>query len=567
MQRIRRPILRAVLFLAVLTFLCEAAAQTAPEYDLLLRGARVIDGTGNPWRHADVAVLNGRIAAVGNLRDARARRVIEAPGRYLAPGFIDMHSHSDLPLLVDGNAESKIRQGVTTEILGESTSAGPAYKEARELLQRRAARFGLKPDWGSLGEYFERLGRRGISVNVASYVGLGSVRASVMGLQERTPAPGELEEMKSLVTQAMREGAWGLSNSLIEFPDRYAKTGEIIELARVAAAHGGIYATHMRSERRHVLSAIDEAIEISGSAGLPVEIFHFKVSGHANWGQMPAAIRKVESARVRGIDVTANVYPYTASTDPLEVLLPPWAREGGTKAMLARLQDPALKPKIQAEMAQAPPGGDDLFRNYEAVMISRAGSEKNQGVVGKRVTEIARERKLDPKDAIFQLILEEQSDINIVNFVINDDEMRQALRQPWVSIGSDGSALTTQGVLAQGKPHPRSYGAFPRVLEEYVRVEGLFPLEEAIRKMTSAPARRLGIRDRGEIREGMWADLVIFDLGTMDDRADFEVPQQYPSGIEYVVVNGELVLERGAHTGRRPGRILYGPGTGSKAGR
>ena len=539
-----------------------ALAQNAapPAYDLLIRGARVIDGTGNPWRHADVAVTKGKIAAVGNLRAATARRVIEAPGRYLVPGFIDMHSHSDLTLLVDGNAESKIRQGVTTEVLGESTSGGPAYKTARAALERRASQLGLKADWTTLGEYFQRLTRQGVAVNVASYVGLGSVRGSVLGLAERSPTPGEREEMKSLVTQAMRDGAMGLSDSLIEFPDRYATTGEIIELARVAAAHGGIYATHMRSERRHLLTALDEAIEIGSSAGLPVEIFHFKVSGRPNWGQMPAAIRKVEAARARGLDITANVYPYTASTDPLEVLLPPWVREGGTAAMLARLRDPALKAKVQAEMAQAPPAGDDLFRDYQAVMISRVRGEKNQAVVGKRVTEIARERGLDPKDAIFQLLLEEESDIGIVNFVINDDEMRQALRQPWMSVGSDGSALNTRGVLAAGKPHPRSYGTFPRVIKVHVREESLLPLEEAIRKMTSAPARRLGIKDRGEIREGMWADLVVLDLNTLDDRADFDLPQQYPTGIDCVVVNGEVVLERGSHTGRRSGRILYGPG-------
>jgi dihydroorotase/N-acyl-D-amino-acid deacylase len=534
-----------------------------PAYDLLVINGHILDGSGSPWFEGSVAVKEGKIAAVGRLPNATARRVIDARELIVAPGFIDLHSHSDYTLLVDGKGESKIRQGVTTEILGESESAGPILGPAVPEFDKEMTRYGLTRDWRTLGEYFARVERQGISVNIASYVGSGQVRMDVMGNVDRAPTAGEMEKMKDLVEQAMREGALGLASGLIYPPNSFATTSELIELAKVAARYGGIYTSHIRGEGDHWKRAIDEAIEIGDKAHLPVHILHFKIDGQTNWGEMGQQIREVQAARDRGLDITANQYPYIASMTGLEMCIPPKYLEGTSEQVVERLKDSKVRAQIRQAIAHGLPGWESnqvkSVGGWNGVLVASLQKPEDKRYEGRRMDEVAKEMGKDPLDALCDLLISEGGSAEAVYFSMSEPDVVLAMKQPWVGIGSDGVAVSpAMGFI--GKPHPRFYGTFPRVLGAYVREKKVLTLPDAVRKMTSFPAQITGLTDRGLLRPGMAADITIFDPQTVADKATFEDPLQYPVGIPYVIVNGVVVIDHEQHTGAKPGRVLYGRG-------
>ena len=534
-----------------------------PQYDLLIVGGHILDGSGSPWFAGSVAVKDGRIVEVGRLPNASARRVIDATGLIVAPGFIDLHSHSDYTLLVDGTAQSKIRQGVTTEILGESSSAGPVLGPAATEFDKALRPLGIQRDWTTLSEYFARVERQGTSVNIASYVGSGQVRECILGNENRPPTAEELEKMKALVGQAMREGAIGLSSGLIYPPNMFAKTDELIELAKVAAQYGGIYATHIRGEGTHGIQAIDEAIAISEKGGLPAHIFHFKMDGRVNWGRMVEQVRHIQAARDRGVDITVDQYPYIAAMTGLEMCLPPKYLEGTSEQIVARLKDPKARAEIRKAIATGLPGWEDnevkSVGGWHGVLVASFQKPENKKYEGKRMDEVAKLMGKDPLDALCDLLISEGGSADAIYFSMSEQDVRLAMRQPWVGVGSDGTAVNPEMTFA-GKPHPRFYGSFPRVLGYYGRDQKVLTLSDAIRKMTSFSAQITGLTDRGLLRPGIAADIAIFDPETVADKATFENPLQYAVGIPYVIVNGVVVIDKGQHTGAKPGRVLRGRG-------
>jgi len=552
--------LRLVIFGFAVMICSGAFAQT---YDVIIRGGHVIDGAGNPWIKADVGIREGRILRIGHLDSEQALRVIDATGQVVTPGFIDMHTHSEYPLLYDGNAQSKIRQGVTTEVVGEATSPGPiegpAVGQAKEMLRR----YNLDLTWNTLDGYFQRLSKAGTSVNVASYVSSCQVRYDVIGYENRPPSGEELEKMRQLVASTMEQGAFGLTNA-IEATCGYAKTDELIELAKVVSRYGGIYATHVRGEGNTILGSVREAIEIGEKANVPVEIFHLKVAGKNNWGRMPKVVVLIETARARGVDINANQYPYIAANHTMLPLLPPWALEGGVDKTMERLRDPQLRSRMKRDIENGMRGWDDnkvqQSGGWQGVVIGGMQTEKNAALAGKTLEELGTIRGKDPANAFFDLLIEEHGQVMCILFMMNEKDVQTALREPWLDIASDGSSLSSEGLLAAGHPHPRNYGTFPRILGHYVRDEKVLTLEDAVRRMTSLSAQRLGLKDRGLLREGYWADVVVFDPNRITDRATFSSPKQYPDGINYVLVNGHVVIDRGNHTGERPGVVLRGPG-------
>ncbi len=532
-------------------------------YDLVIRGGRVVDGTGNPWFQADVAVHDGRIVAVGDLGDADADQLIDASGLTVVPGFIDMHAHSDYTLLVDGNAESKVRQGVTTEILGEHRSAGPQVGPARAQLERSLEGVPLEPDWTTLGEYFSRLEESGISVNVASYVGTGQVRMAVMGAEDREPSDAELSQMESLVEEAMRDGALGVSSALSYVPNTFMSSEEIVRLARVAARHGGIYATHLRRQDVEIEAGIREAIEIGRRTGLPVHIFHFKIKHPEMWGRFASYTSLVDEARAEGVNVTADLYPYIAGVTGLAASLPPRFLEGGTEAMLERIRDPRVREEIRRDIARGLPGWENEVAEaggWDRMVVSAVQRPENEEYEGVSLARVAETMGEDPVDAMCELLLSEGGNVRMIQHAAAEEDLEHAITLPWTAIGSDGIAMSPDGFPWLGKPHPRYYGTYSRVLERYVVEKGLLSFSDAIRKMTSLPAQILGIRDRGLLRPGMRADIVVLDPDGVVDRATFEDPQLYPLGIEYVFVDGVAVVSGGGHTDARPGRVLRGTG-------
>ena len=533
------------------------------QYDLLIVNGRILDGAGSPWFEGSVAIAGGRIRDVGRLPNATARRVIDARGLVVAPGFIDLHSHSDFTLLIDGAGQSKIRQGVTTEILGESESAGPILGPAVPEFDKELARYGLTRDWTTLGEYFARVERQGTSVNIASYVGSGQVRMDVMGNVNRAPTPEEMEKMRGLVDQAMREGALGLSSGLIYAPNMFATTQELIELAKVAAKSGGIYTSHIRGEGPDWKKSVDEAIEIGEKGGLPVHILHFKIDTRAYWGQMADEIKEIQAARDRGVDVTADQYPYIASMTGLEMCLPPKLLEGTSEERVARLKDPKERAYIRRAIETGLPGWEDDevkgVGGWHGVLVASLQQPDNKKYEGKRMDEVARMMGKDPVDALCDLPASEGGSAEAIYFCMSPTNVELVMKQPWVGIGSDGVAVSPDMAFI-GKPHPRFYGTFPRVLGVYVREKKTLTLPDAIRKMTSLAAQITGLTDRGLLRPGMAADVTIFDPKTVADKATFENPLQYPVGIPYVIVNGAVVIDQGQHTGARPGHVLYGRG-------
>lgn len=538
------------------------SAQQSVTYDLLITHAHIVDGTGSPWYEGSVAVRDGKIAAIGRLGHLSAKRTIDAHGMVVSPGFIDLHSHSDYTLLVDGKAESKIRQGVTTEILGESESAGPVLGPDAEHIDSELAPLGIKRTWTTLGEYFSVLQKHGMAVNIASYVGAGQVRWDVMGNVNRPPTSAEMEQMKSLVDQSMRDGAIGLSAGLIYPPDTYAKTEDFIELAKVVARYGGIYTSHIRDEGDHEPEALREAISIGEGAGVPVHILHFKMAGHENWGKIGEMAAIIQAARDRGIDVTADQYPYIAGMTGLQMCLPPKYLEGSHQQVIDRLKDPKSREEIRKLIASGLPGWYDevpASEGWHGVMVMSVQNPENKQYQGKRMDEVAQMMGKDPVDAFADLLISEKTFPYAIYFQMSEQDVRTALREPWVGIGSDGLAVSPE-MKFMGQPHPRFYGTFPRVLSEYVREQKVITLPDAIRKMTSLAAQITGLTDRGLLRPGMAADIVIFDPQKVRDTATFADPAQYPDGIPYVIVNGTVVIDGGKHTGALPGRVLYGRG-------
>jgi len=520
------------------------------KYDILIENGRVIDGAGNPWFRADVGVVGDRIEAVGRLGGADAERRIDARGLIVAPGFIDIHSHSDYTVLIDPRVESKVRQGVTTEVVGNcGSSAAPMNQEVRayrETYMRALLGEEFEFNWETMEDYLNLIDAGGASFNVVALVGQGTVRQNVMGHDDRPPTEQELEAMRRLVAEAMEDGAWGMSTGLIYPPSCYADTDEIVELAKVLADYGGVYFSHIRGEGETLLEAVREAIEIGERAGVPVEIAHFKASGKAHWGKTRESLRLVEEGRRRGVDVTFDQYPYIASSTGLAAYLPHWVHEGGAEKLLERLRDPETRRRIAEEPVT-------ISRDWDAIMVVFA--QNHPQYEGKTITEIAKLEGKEPLDAVFDLLLAEDAQVSIVAFGMSEDDVRRVMRSPYGMVGSDGRAVAPRGVLGKGKPHPRYYGTFPRVLGHYVR-EGVISLQEAVRKMTSMPAQRLGLRDRGLLREGFKADITIFDPDRVKDEATFTDPHRFASGIPYVIVNGTIVIDGSEHTGALPGKAL-----------
>ena len=520
---------------------------SAQDFDLLIRGGRIADGTGNPTYVGDVGIRGNRIAAMGRLAGKTAARTLDASGLTVSPGFIDIHNHSDFTILEDGNAQSMIRQGVTTMIFGEGGSAAPSKR------------------WKDFNAYFEELLKRGTSTNIGSYVGSSEIWTYVHGEKAGPVTPVELDRMRELVKQAMEQGALGVASSLSGPPGSWIDTDTLIAMCEVASHYGGIYSTHMRTEGRGVFESVAEAIEIGRRANLPVDIIHLKIAEHEMWGQMPELAATIMAARSRGQQVQANVYPYRAGQNNLASIIPPWAHEGGAQAMIQRLKDPSLRPRLENEINHGI-ADTNWYNHYTAtggwdgMLLVSFSNPQYKRFEGKRMSEVIQSMAKPGIDVLFDLLINNNGSVPTVYFHHSEDDMRYALRQPWVSIGSDGTAVATEGPLAAGNPHPRYFGTFPRVLGRYVREEHVLTLEEAIRKMTSANAAKIQQYDRGLLRPGMAADVTVFNAETIVDNATYEKPHQYATGIEYVIVNGKFVLERGKHTGARPGAILYGPG-------
>jgi len=530
-------------------------------YDVLIRKGRIIDGTGNPWFKADVAVNKGRIAAIDNLSSDSADVIFDVKDMVVCSGFIDMHSHSDFTLLVNPLAESKIRQGVTTEVVGNcGVSAAPLNDLLKEDILKTTplleeAKLGLT--WATMGQYLNLMEDKGVALNVASLVGNSNVRVSVLGFESRHPIEGELEEMKKVLAQAMKDGAFGMSTGLIYPPSCYADTDELVALAKVVSQFGGVYTSHIRGEGSNLINAVKEAIEIGETANLPVEISHHKASGRANWGKVKQTLQMMEEAREHGIDITCDAYPYIAGSTGLDALLPPTFYEGGVEKLIERLRVPETRTKIKEVMKRtSEEGGPETLGVPEWGRIMISYCKGHPDLEGKTIEDIAKEKRTDPFEFVFDLLIEEKASVSIVLFIMKEEDMRQVLSHHLSMVGSDSSARAPYGVLEKGKPHPRTYGTFPRILGRYVREEGILSLGNAIRKMTSLPAQKLRLKARGLIRDGMWADIVVLDPKRISDQATYQEPHQYPNGIEYVFVNGKLVIEHGEHTGALAGHVL-----------
>ena len=544
-------------------FALPVLAQEGP-YDLLIRNGRIIDGTGSPWYAGDVAIRDGRIVAIGAVTsDAAAKRILDAGGKVIAPGFIDMLGQSELTILVDPRLPSKIYQGITTEITGEGGSIAPVSDELIAADRLGYEHYHVTPDWRTFSDYFARLEKQGMGINLASYVGATQVRRMVLGDVNRAPSAAELDRMRSLVREAMEQGAVGLSTSLQYPPAPYATTEELIALTTEAARHGGVYATHMRSEGEAIDSAIDEAVRIGREAKIPVEIWHLKVAGKSNWGKMPQVVEKIEEARKSGVDVTADTYAYTAWFNSFSAFIPPWAHDGGTPKLLERLKDPATRARIRKDLETPSKEWDNEWQEIpgpEAVVLCSVHNPSLQPLVGKTLAEAAKLRGKDPIDTLFDILIEDEAYTSVAVSGMSEPDVSLALVQPWVSIDNDSQGTATDGLLGKEHPHPRAYGTFPRILRKYVREEKKLRLEDAIRKFTALPAQRMRLADRGVLKKGMWADLVVFDPGTIRDLATFENPNQLSQGMDYVLVNGVPVIDNGKMTGALPGKVLRGPG-------
>jgi N-acyl-D-amino-acid deacylase len=555
--------MRPIVYSLALACIPFVLAAQSPPFDIVILNGRIIDGTGSPWYSGDLGIRGGRIAAVGMLAEAPAKRRIDAAGRVVAPGFIDMLGQSDLSILVDPHLPSKIFQGITTEITGEGASAAPLNDSIIAADRTTYEHLQITPDWRSFAQYFARLERQGIGVNAAHFVGATQVRRMVLGDDDRAPTPAELNRMRELVRQAMREGAVGLSTSLQYPPAPYAKTEELIALAAEASKLGGIYATHLRSESDEILPAIDEAIRIGREARIPVEIWHLKSAGKRNWGRMPQIIAKIDSARSAGIDLAADTYAYPAWFNSLSAMVPPWAHDGGTAKLLQRLRDPAARRRIRRDMETTGSWENNAWQEItgpEAILIGAVQNPKLLPLQGKTLAEVAKSKGADPIDALLDLLIEDQAYTFVAVFGMAEPDVALALQQPWVSINNDSQGTSPDGLLGRDHPHPRAYGTFPRIIRKYVREEHRLTLEDAIRKFTSLAAQRVRLGDRGVLKVGMWADVVVFDPEQVRDLATFAKPNQLSEGMQWVLVNGEPVIADGKATGALPGNVLRGTG-------
>lgn len=563
----RQPFLNIVVPVLCSAFLL-VPAQGQQAFDVVITHGHIIDGTGSPWYSGDVGIRDGHIAAIGDLTGAPAKRTIDAEGKVVAPGFIDMLGQSELTILVDPRLPSKITQGITTEITGEGDSVAPVNDAMLAADHAAYEHFQITPDWHTFRQYFARIGKQGMGINLASYVGATSVRRMVLGDADVQPTPVQLDQMKVLVDQAMRDGAVGLSTALQYAPAPYAKTDELIALAAEAGKYGGIYATHMRSEGDAVLQSIDEAARIGREAHIPVEIWHLKAAGKSDWGKMPQIVAKIDSYRGEGIDMSANTYAYTAWANTFSAFIPPWAHDGGDVKLVERLKEPGLRSRIRKDMMS--PGKDSAGEEWdnewqeipgpEAVLISVVQNPVLLPLEGKRLSDIAAMWHEDAIDALFDLLIKDNAFTEVAVFAMSEPDVVLALKQPWVSIDNDAQGTSPTGLLGTEHPHPRAYGTFPRILRKYVREEHALTLPDAIRKFSALPAQRMRLTDRGVLKKGMWADVVVFDPATITDKATYENPNQFSVGMEYVLVNGVPVIDDSKMTGALPGRVLRGEG-------
>ncbi len=521
-------------------------------YKYIIRNGKIIDGSGTPWYKGDLAISEGKIKKIGKLEGNKAEVVIDAKGLVVSPGFIDIHTHSDLTLLVNGRAESKIRQGVTTEVIGNcGSSPAPAKGKAYEYLQEELKDYELEAEWKNYKEYIEYLNKAEISVNVVPLVGHSALRKSVLAYDNRKPSSKELEKMKELLKEAMKAGAKGFSSGLIYPPSSYAETEELIELAKTAAQYGGIYTTHMRYEGEKLVEGVKEAIKIGEESGISVQISHHKVTVKNSWGLVSGTLEMMKEARKRGVDVSCDVYPYPATSTGLDSILPDWAQEGGLEELLHRLKDAKIKKKIIKFLEE-----NEKPRGFENIMVTSIQSQENKKYEGKNIKEISKEMKLTPEETVIKLVNEEKAKVGMIRFAMCENDIKKVISDPLAMICSDASSRADYGILAEGKPHPRAFGTFPRVLGKYSRDEEVISLEKAIYKMTGLSAWRLGLQNKGLLKEGMDADITIFDPEEIEDRATFLNPLQYPAGINKVLVNGEIVIDEGQHTNKMPGRIV-----------
>ena len=555
---------RVVFTLAFVLVFCSnfLGAQAPPPFDIVIINGQIIDGTGSPWYSGDIGIRDRRIAAIGNLSAAPRHRTIDAAGKVVAPGFIDMLGQSELTILVDPRLPSKIYQGITSEITGEGSSIAPLNDAIIESDRISYDHLKINPDWRTLRQYFARLEKQGIGINLATYVGATQVRRMVLGDDDKQPTAVQLEQMKALVRDAMKDGAMGVSTSLEYAPAPYAKTDELIALATEAGKSGGIYATHMRNESDSVLDAIDEALRIGREAHVPVEIWHIKAAGKDNWGRMPQVVAKISAARAGGADVTADTYAYTAWYNDFSAFIPAWAHDGGTAKLIERLKDPSTRERIRKDMLTPSHDWDNEWQEIpgpDAIMIGATADPKLVPLQGKRLSEIAKLWNKDSIDALFDFLIEDPT-TGVAVFGMSQPDVTLALQQPWVSIACDSEGTSPEGILGEAHPHPRAYGTFPRILSKYVREEKVLTLEDAIRKFSALPAQRMRWTDRGVLKRGMWADVVIFDPATVRDRATFDNPNQLSQGMEYVLVNGVPVIDQGKMTGALPGKALRGSG-------
>ncbi len=537
-------------------------AQSAP-YDVVIRNGHIVDGTGSPWYAADLGIRDGRVAAIGDLSGASAKRTIDARGMVVAPGFIDMLGQSELTILVDPHLPSKIYQGITTEITGEGDSVAPQTDATIQADRVSYEHYHITPDWRTLDQYFQRLEKQGMGINLATYVGATQVRRVVLGDADVQPTPAQLEHMGALVDRAMQQGAMGVSSSLEYAPAPYASTEELIALAKEAAKYGGIYATHMRSEGDGEMASIEETIRIGREAHIPVEIWHLKTAGKRNWGKMPEVVAKIDAARAAGVDINADTYAYTAWFNSLSAFIPPWAHDGGDAKLIARLKDPATRARIRKDMLAASTKWDnewDEIPGPQAVLIGVVQNPELLPLQGKTLAEVAKLWKEDPIDALCDLLIKDNAFTGVAVFGMSEPDVVLALQQPWVAVDNDSSGTAPTGLLGQEHPHPRAYATFPRILRKYVREEHKLSLPDAIRKFSALSAQRMHLTNRGVLKKGMWADVVVFDPATIRDVATFENPNQLSQGMEYVLVNGVPVIDGGKMTNALPGKVLRGPG-------
>ena len=553
---------------ALVALLVPAATVRAADYDVIIRGGMVYDGSGGKPRLADVGIRGDKVATIGDLAKASATRVLDAKGLAVAPGFINMLSWSNDSFMVDGRSQGEIRQGVTTEIFGEGESMGPYTEEMKRIREEGMGDIKYKIEWTSLSDFLQYMEKRGISPNLASYIGAGTVRENVIGLDDKKATPAQMEQMRELVRKEMKAGALGIGSSLIYAPAVYADTNELIELSKVAAQYQGKYISHMRSEGDRLLEGVDEVIRIAREAKIPAEIYHLKAAGEANWNKLDAVIQKVEAARKEGLKITADMYTYTAGATGFDACLPPWSRSGGADAIFKRLEDPATRARISAEMKVKGPDWENICvaaGSSDRILLLEFKSEVLKPLQGKTLAEVAAMRGAkDWTEVIMDLVHEDRTRVGVAFFMMSEENVRKQVKLPWVSFASDAGSLATEGVFLKSKTHPRAYGNFSRLLGRYVRDEKLIPLEEAIRRLAALPAANLGLDRRGLLREGMFADVVAFDPLTIADRATYAEPHQYSVGMKHVLVNGTPVLVDGEHTGAKPGRALYGPGREAK---